>query len=449
MVNITFGTSNNSNSGVTTPGYTFVNSSCPNDGFYSVTRSTANCFGNSWHTIPEDHTGNGAFMLVNASYDPGDFFVTTVTGLCPNTIYEFAAWIMNVINTAGAIEPNITFKIETPSGIIINQFNTGSISSTSSPQWKQYGFFFTTTAGNPDIILRMTNNAPGGIGNDVALDDITFRPCGPVLTTAVAGNTDLINVCEINQEVYSFTSNLSAGFVSPAYQWQVSQDESITWVDIPGANSSVFLRNPTSAGKYAYRLTVSENGNAGISACRIASKKHIVNVHGVPSVNAGGDRILIKGDQVTLTASAVGDDLTYAWTPTDNLSSGVVLNPIVTAENDITYTLKVTSVYGCFNEDALNVKVINGLFVPNAFTPDGNSKNDYWRIPYLDPFSSTVTVYNRYGQVVYRSADATLGWPTAWDGKYKGREQPAGIYIYIIRFSNNPRILSGTLTLIR
>src|SRR5690242_951934 len=101
-------------------------------------------------------------MLVNASYTPGDFFVTTVDNLCPNTTYEFASWIMNVLRNPG-IRPNITFKIETASGVVLQQYSTGDILETPSPIWTQYGFYFTTPANNTGIVLRMTNNAPGGI----------------------------------------------------------------------------------------------------------------------------------------------------------------------------------------------------------------------------------------------------------------------------------------------
>jgi hypothetical protein len=140
VVNITFG-SGGSNSGYTaTNAYTYTSSFCPDDGFYTITNSTANCFGNTWHTVSSDHTGNGAFLLVNATLTPGDFFVTTVNNLCPNTTYEFAAWIMNVLNRFGSIRPNITFKIETTNGTVLQQFSTGDIIETHRPCGNNTGF---------------------------------------------------------------------------------------------------------------------------------------------------------------------------------------------------------------------------------------------------------------------------------------------------------------------
>ncbi len=149
VVNITFGNGSGGNTGyVPTNAYTYTSSSCPNDGFYTITNRTSGCFGNSWITVNNDHTGNGAFLLVNASFLPGDFLVTTVTDLCPNTTYEFAAWLMNVLARSG-IKPNITFSIETPGGTVLQQFSTGDIPVSFSALWKQYFLFFTTPVNNP------------------------------------------------------------------------------------------------------------------------------------------------------------------------------------------------------------------------------------------------------------------------------------------------------------
>ena len=119
-------------------------------------------------------------MIVNASYEPGDFYVDTVRGLCSNTTYEFASWVMNLLAPgsicfANGTVPNITFSIENVDGSVIATYNTGDIRATFDAQWQQFGFFFTNS-NNSDIVLRLKNNGPGGCGNDLALDDITFRP---------------------------------------------------------------------------------------------------------------------------------------------------------------------------------------------------------------------------------------------------------------------------------
>lgn len=385
-------------------------------------------------------------MLVNASYQPADFFVTTVTGLCRNTTYEFSSWIMNVLKSPSGIQPNITFSIETSSGTVLNTFNTGNISVTTQPEWKQYGFFFTTVASNPDVVLRITNNAPGGVGNDLALDDITFRPCGPVISSAIRGNNNKIDVC-INEQVdYDFTAVVSPGFLAPVFQWQVSIDLGITWKDIFGANGLTYLRQRTSSGNYWYRLAVAENGNAGIATCRIASNVLIINVHPKPVVNAGPDRIVIAGGHTTLAAAASGENIIYSWSPPDYLSSNTILNPIAAPDKDMYYLLSAISQYGCTNEDYVLVKVVAGIFVPTAFTPNNDGKNDSWRIPFLDPlWGVVVSVYNRYGQLVYQVSGTAVNW----NGTFNNIPQPSGTYVYVVHFKDGSPDMKGTVNLIR
>lgn len=448
VVNITFGNGADAGNTIYAPPntYIFSQADCPNDGYYTIIRSTTGCFGSSWHSVPSDHTGNGAFMLVNASYTPGDFFKATVNNLCPNTTYEFAAWIMNVLTPRNGIKPNVTFTIEQPDGTILGQFLTGDIPETAQAEWKQYGLFFTTPANNASIILRITNNAPGGVGNDLALDDITFRPCGARVTAVVQGNTDIIDICEGNTNVYTFGGSASSSYLSPVFQWQLSMDSGLTWTDIPGATSVSFVRQSTGPGNYWYRMAVTESTSANITACRVSSNIIIINVHPKPLVDAGPDRVLLTGDKATLKASVTGEDPVYTWSPPFYLSDVTLLNPDASPVMDITYTLSAISSFGCTNDDEVYIKVVNGIYVPTAFTPNGDGKNDLWRVPYLDPeWKASVNVYNRYGQLVYHLD----GPDVAWDGTFKGVRQPTGVYVYVLTLQSNGLMLKGTLTLIR
>jgi gliding motility-associated-like protein len=451
VVNITFGTPANPDGQQYVPAssYIYTNSFCPDDGYYTITSSTANCFGSTWYTVSSDHTGGGNFMLVNASFQPGDFFVTKVGNLCPNTTYEFSAWIMNLLNRFNTILPNITFHIEQPDGTVLAKFESGDIPVTTSPQWNQYGFLFTTPTDNAEIVLRLTNNAPGGIGNDLALDDITFRPCGAKISAEIEGaNTDTVNICEGNLTTYTFLGTASALYQSPVYNWQVSTDSGATWNNIPGATDLTYVRSPeTAPGDYWYRLSVVDATVAGFTSCKIGSNVLVINVHPKPLVDAGTDRVYIKGYPVTLSASASGENISFNWVPTSYMDNPSTLNPTVAPPVNIKYILYAQSAFGCSNQDSMEVKVAGGIFVPNAFTPNNDGKNDYWRIPYLDiGFDAEVNVFNRAGQLVYHVSGAVV----SWDGKYNGEPQPAGVYVYVITFKQNtfPK-MKGTVTLIR
>ncbi len=446
VVNITFGNGGNANTDYTpTNAYTYTSSSCPNDGLYTITNTTSNCFGGSWHNVTNDHTGNGAFMLVNASYQPGDFMVTTVKDLCPNTTYEFAAWVMNVLKRSG-IKPNITFTIESTNGTALQQFSTGDIPETFVPEWKQYGFFFNTPINNPEIVLRMTNNAPGGNGNDIGLDDITFKPCSNTTITAqIQGNTDTVGICDDDNNTYNFNGSITAGYTEPIFQWQLSIDSGKIWKDIPNANTINFVRNKTQAGAYWYRITVIEKSVASNIGCRIASKNLVINVHATPLVNAGSDRTIILGDAINLDGQVTGESPSYFWSPSNYLDDINTLNALSTPTQNITYILSASTPYGCSNWDTVSLKVLKGIFIPSVFTPNGDGKNDNWRIPAIDPlFGADVKVFNRFGQIVYRAKNTIVNW----DGKFKGQPQEQGNYVYYISFKNR-KSMKGTILLLK
>jgi gliding motility-associated-like protein len=444
VVNVSFDSAGRSNY-VPANSYSYSASTCPDSGFYSLTKATTGCFNNSWITINSDHTGNGNFMLVNASGNPWDFFETTVTNLCPNTNYQFAAWLLNVFDVNGYI-PDVTFRAETLDGTLISEYTTGDIHADSPHVWTQYGFFFTTPATNPVIVLRMWDNAPGGIGNVFAVDDITLRPCGPHVTASINGSADTVNVCEGNTNVYSFTASVSTDFADPVYQWQASTDSGKTWQDITGANTLSLVRQPSYMGSYLYRLSVVERTVASISGCRVSSNPVAINVHSNPMVSAGPDKTELAGTPVQLQGSVAGESPTYLWVPPSYLNNDTLLSPFASPPNDFTYTLFATTSFGCKADDTVQVKVVKNILVPNAFTPNGDGINDRWHIPSIDAIpDASVYVYNRFGNLVYH----VKGEPVNWDGYYKGKPQPAGIYVYYIKFKSSYPDMKGTILLIR
>jgi hypothetical protein len=166
--------------------YNRVSSSCPQDGYYSFCSSTDACFRGDWHTLQEDHTpgdAEGNMLLVNSAYDKGVFLSTSVKGFKSETIYQFGVWLMNVCKPSWKcpypLLPNLTIRLQTPAGKKIAEFVTGDLPRQQTPQWKQYRAQFTVPPFVTELIMTLVNNAPGGCGNDFALDDITFRQCVP------------------------------------------------------------------------------------------------------------------------------------------------------------------------------------------------------------------------------------------------------------------------------
>jgi len=322
VVNITFGSGSNTYGPALGPGITnlqYLQGECPNDGYYTIINHDENCWGGNWHTLAGDHTGdpNGYFMLINASVAPDVFYLQTVDGLCEGTTYQFAAWVMNMIVSSG-IKPNITFTVEKTDGTVLGTYNTGEIPITNPATWNQYGFYFTTPAGVSKVVIRMKNNSPGGGGNDLALDDITFRPAGPAIKVNFAGTNNSTNtVCESSNDKVTLISAVDKCYVSTAYQWQVSKDNGVTWADVPGATGTNYMTGIPAAGTYLYRLAIAQAGDIGLSECKVISGPLTLIVNPAATANAvitaSGNNIC-AGENVTFSAApADNNTYTYQW----------------------------------------------------------------------------------------------------------------------------------------
>lgn len=366
VVNVTFGSGSNPGSPLTgaTTNYNFITADCPSDGSYTVINATNRCFSSSWHSLTEDHTPNdvnGYMMLVNASFTPSDFYIDTVRNLCASTIYEFGAWITNVILPTACspnlINPKLVFSIETLSGLVLGTYSTGEILSTSSPQWKQYGLFFKTPVNTSNVIIRLTNNAPGGCGNDLALDDITFRPCGPIISAGSASNNQKdFDLCTTNSTPINLSATIGSGFIAPSLQWQQSTNNGLSWTDVPGATTTNYLFNKTAIGTYKYRLSAAEGTNIFISNCRVASNPVTITIHELPIVTARNNSPLCQNNNLQLTA--VGG-VNFSWTGPAGFSSQLA-TPTLAAQMIAagTYNVTVTDSFGCSNT-ASTIAIIN------------------------------------------------------------------------------------------
>ncbi|MEZ4778249.1 MAG: gliding motility-associated C-terminal domain-containing protein [Flavobacteriaceae bacterium] len=151
------------------------------DGGQYVITNTSTGLNTGWHVGMEDHTEgdvNGRMLFVNANTTGGEFYRRTIT-LDANEDYVFNAWITTVydtdtnICTGTGIPSNVLFRIEDPSGTLIQEVSTGDIPNGPEPNWQQFSIAFNTGA-NTDIQLVLIDNIGGVCGNDLAIDDITL-----------------------------------------------------------------------------------------------------------------------------------------------------------------------------------------------------------------------------------------------------------------------------------
>jgi trimeric autotransporter adhesin len=268
------------------PGYSWIPfaTGAPQDGEFAVVNNTsANGSINKYTPLPDattrvhrvwdiigDHTGaanpdsgnlavpwgtNGGYMgVVNAAFGINTAIQKNITGLCPETYYEFSAWFKNVcagcssdsagrgmgdaplfkqylatktINDSAGVSPDLTYTIDG-----VDYYTTGPI--IYDKKWIKKGFLFRSSSSG-SITLTIRNNAPGGGGNDWAIDDIELTTCFPNMTYSPSANP---NVCENDMLVITDTvRSVFDNYVE--YKWQRwSAATSGPWVDIGGSSGS-------------------------------------------------------------------------------------------------------------------------------------------------------------------------------------------------------------------
>lgn len=170
---------------------------------------------------------------------------------------------------------------------------------------------------------------------------------------------------------------------------------------------------------------------------------------------AGNDTSVVVNQPLQLQAS--GGPL-YEWTPSIGLTATDVANPIAQfafspSEGFYTYRVRVSNETGCVDSAQVRVTVFStgpDIFVPNAFTPNGDGKNDYFR--YSAPGISRVElfrVFNRWGQLVY---DSPVTHTFGWDGSYNGKPLASDTFVWMLQavdYMGRKHFKRGTVSLIR
>ncbi|OQP51288.1 hypothetical protein A4H97_27295 [Niastella yeongjuensis] len=174
----------------------------------------------------------------------------------------------------------------------------------------------------------------------------------------------------------------------------------------------------------------------------------VVNVKNEIIAFAGRDTSIVVGQPLQLNGQ--GSDF-YEWQPPLHLNRNDISNAVAILDDNFTYQLRAYTAEGCYDLDTINIKVFKtmpDIFVPNAFVP-GSSRNNVLRpipvgIATLDYFC----VFNRWGQMVYRSYSAEAGW----DGTIGGKRQDPGTYVWMARgtdYTGKVVMRKGTAVLLR
>ncbi|MBK9485595.1 MAG: choice-of-anchor L domain-containing protein [Chitinophagaceae bacterium] len=191
------------------------------------------------------------------------------------------------------------------------------------------------------------------------------------------------------------------------------------------------IQNPTTInlpGSITYSLhVVDANG------CNSLKKDDVViTVTRQAIVDAPRDTVLAVGVPLSLYAVDVNNVgfTQYEWLPYYGLNNPLIANPTAILDKDITYTVTARTALGCVATDKIKIQVYRGpeIYVPNAFTPNRDSKNDILKaIPVGIRSFSYFRIYDRWGSLVFSTTDPSIGW----DGRIKGTEQSTATYVWM------------------
>lgn len=174
------------------------------------------------------------------------------------------------------------------------------------------------------------------------------------------------------------------------------------------------------------RYTVAVKDTLGCPKTVTASL--LVLVQKVNAVAGSRDTAVVLDQPLQLNAAG---GVRYLWNPAQWLDNSAIANPVALPKNDIEYTVKVSNAAGCFDYASVRVKVfrvVPGIYVPTAFSPNGDGLNDYFKVKSLGLKSLELfRVYNRFGQLLFSD---TKFESAGWDGTFKGNSQDPATYTW-------------------
>ena len=202
--------------------------------------------------------------------------------------------------------------------------------------------------------------------------------------------------------------------------------------------------NPTASIQYI--VTVRDN-----LGCPKPVKDTVwVRVYPAVVADAGPrDTTVVLGQPLFLNATGADN---YVWSPSTWLNDPNIHNPVALPQDDIEYIVTATTALGCIGRDSILVRLFKmdeDIYVPNAFTPNGDGNNDVLRPILLGMKDLTYfRVYNRWGVLMFSTSEKGKGW----DGRYNGKAQDPAAFVWeaeAVTYKGQIKKKKGSAVLIR
>ncbi|MFK7799950.1 MAG: gliding motility-associated C-terminal domain-containing protein [Aureispira sp.] len=307
----------------------------------------------------------------------------------------------------------------------------------------QFDVWGSSTATNPSFTFPDTGNYSIQLIADagsLCADTITMPIYISLEGLLLSAPNDTL-LCKDDTIELTVSNALDAYTDTVFYSWSPSADI------ISGADNDTALAFLQANQTYTV-IGVNSHGCADTAQ----SNGYILYPSPVLSIRASADSIFV-GQQVDLLAT---NDATYSynWIPDTTLSSYSIYDPTARPRQSNYYYLLVENTLGCITLDSILIVIkeptcgLPVVFIPNAFSPDGDGHNDELFVNGNNITSMTLSVYNRWGERVFETNDQAFGW----DGNFKGSALPPDVYGYYLQcVCDDGSVLrtKGNITLLR
>jgi gliding motility-associated-like protein len=297
-------------------------------------------------------------------------------------------------------------------------------------------FSSSSLANGDQVNCTMTTNAQCALAPVVTSNTIVIDLIPNIVSSVdISGSAN--NICQ--DSLVTFTATPANGGPAPSYQWLINNQP--VGQDTPVYSS----RSLSNSDVIGVLMNTGERCSAASASNPIA-----MTVFDVPKIQLTPDTIIAPGSLIVLDPVVTGSYDNLQWTPATALDEPDILQPTASPRETTVYQLTVRNSNGCSATAYEKVRVFYDLQMPSGFTPNGDGHNDLFRVPpVLGLTIGHFSVFNRWGSLVFSTANSSDGW----DGRLGGQDQPSGTYVWMVQYYNpiskTQVMKTGTVELIR
>ena len=396
---------------------------------YTLTGSTGSCVTANFVVITVTVHAQPFITAGSGSICTGNTFTISPAGALSYTFSETQVVSPSVTTVYSITGTNAEGCVNSPpvtSTVFVNPLPIVQLASSQNS---------LCTGSAATIVASGANNFIWNNGNTAAEISVT-----PTLTTSYSVTGTDQNLCQNTASLLITvaplpTLNIMSGPPNICRGTEVkltaSGAETYSWST--GDTSPSITKSPQNSINYTLTGT---NGDF----CT-ASKTVSFTVNPIPFVDAGPDAEIQSGVVYQFAATQVGA-VQFSWASAEGLNNPFVLNPTSSIDHDITYTLTVTSPGGCSAKDEINITVTDGLTIANYMSPNGDGKNDSWKISNLHAIKNcSIEILNGWGKTVFSKNEG-------YNNDFDAGDLPDGVYYYFIKDGGKLKY-KGSITVTR